>query len=768
MGVVIRTLLSCLLLLGSAYNRASSSVQPAELLVSDTSASQSATKGLTKRHVTVADSIEMTRLADQSYTDGAPSSGIVAKFSPDGKHFVIVLKRGDLERNINEYSLVLFETAKVFESPGPEVLISLGSSSNRSAIDNVLWLDDNDTILFLGERAGEPAQLYSLECSSKKLRKLTNHATSLTSFVSSANGETVVYAAENPAPFLTNSVARTGIAVTSDLVTDLIRGSYQGNEIGDVSLFVKRLGKESEVSIATQGRIWNLLPMLLSPDGAHLLVQVQAAHIHDTWHEYEDKFLQMSMRHPALPESRAYTYLYQYELVDTFTGGSQVLVDAPIGSFGSEMAWSPDSKSVVVSDVFLPLNVDDPAEHSLRKEHTFLVEFAVASRQFVKISHDDLKLKNWDPTTGYIACDSGRLNSDKGQTTPKVYFWKSGEIWSKVAVPEDKKKPSQLDILLVEDMNSPPRIVAVDPIGDRKSLLMDLNPQFRNLTLARVEEVTWKDSHGNEVKGGLYWPPDYVTGQKYPVVIQTHGWNRDRFWMDGPWPTAFAAQALASNGFFVVQVPDPDLNLWDTPKEALRSMASYEGAIDYLDRRRLIDRNRVGITGFSRTYWYVTYTLTRSKYHFAACALADGVDYGYFQYMAFSNASLGLSGEYEHLYGGLPFGKGLAQLQKRAPAFHMDKVKTPLRIQTMGPTSVLGDWQWYSGLSQLGKPVEMIYLPEGTHILEKPWDRIVSQQGNVDWFRFWLKDEEDADPAKVNQYKRWRELRNLQDRTSLR
>jgi hypothetical protein len=28
----------------------------------------------------------------------------------------------------------------------------------------------------------------------------------------------------------------------------------------------------------------------------------------------------------------------------------------------------------------------------------------------------------------------------------------------------------------------------------------------------------------------------------------------------------------------------------------------------------------------------------------------------------------------------------------------------------------------------------------------------------VDWFRFWLKNEEDPDPAKAEQYKRWREL----------
>ena len=57
----------------------------------------------------------------------------------------------------------------------------------------------------------------------------------------------------------------------------------------------------------------------------------------------------------------------------------------------------------------------------------------------------------------------------------------------------------------------------------------------------------------------------------------------------------------------------------------------------------------------------------------------------------------------------------------------------------------------------------MIMIEDGEHILQKPRDRIVSQEGNVDWFCFWLKGEEDSDPAKMEQYLRWRELRKLQE-----
>jgi hypothetical protein len=40
---------------------------------------------------------------------------------------------------------------------------------------------------------------------------------------------------------------------------------------------------------------------------------------------------------------------------------------------------------------------------------------------------------------------------------------------------------------------------------------------------------------------------------------------------------------------------------------------------------------------------------------------------------------------------------------------------------------------------------------------------MASQQGNVDWFRFWLQGYEDPDSAKTSQYTRWRQLRELRD-----
>ena len=155
----------------------------------------------------------------------------------------------------------------------------------------------------------------------------------------------------------------------------------------------------------------------------------------------------------------------------------------------------------------------------------------------------------------------------------------------------------------------------------------------------------------------------------------------------------------------------------------------------------------------------VKYALTHSRRHFVAASVTDGVDDGYFQYLIFANVSPVLLEYSEWANGGPPFGGGLKSWSERASGFNLDKVTTPVRILARDPNSLLCEWEWFAGLTRLHKPVELVYLQSGAHILQRPWERMVSQQGNVDWFAFWLKGEEDHDLSKAAQYARWREMR---------
>jgi len=196
-----------------------------------------------------------------------------------------------------------------------------------------------------------------------------------------------------------------------------------------------------------------------------------------------------------------------------------------------------------------------------------------------------------------------------------------------------------------EGMNSPPKVFLSATNGGGSALFLDLNPQFKELRFAKEETVTWKATDGHEMQGGLYLPPDYKPGYHYPLVIQTHGFAPNKFWIDGPWSSASAAQPLAGKGIVVLQVGHGKdyADYRSTPMEAQREMTAYEGAIDYLDSRGIIDRNRVGIIGFSRSAYHVAYTLTHSKYRFVAATLADGFNGGYFNFLVFPNATAELN-----------------------------------------------------------------------------------------------------------------------------
>jgi hypothetical protein len=213
----------------------------------------------------------------------------------------------------------------------------------------------------------------------------------------------------------------------------------------------------------------------------------------------------------------------------------------------------------------------------------------------------------------------------------------------------------------------------------------------------------------------------------------------------------------------VLQVDDCPIE--GTPDEGPCNVGGYESAVSQLAQEGLVDPDRIGIIGFSRTCFYVMEALTTSELHIKAASVTDGVMVGYLQYLnGVDFPANGLGATYDAIVGARPFGKGLQSWLQRSPLFNMEKVTAALQVVGLGRWSLLTMWEPYAAMRYLHKPVDLILLntDEYEHVLTNPAARLVSQGGSVDWFRFWLQDNEDPDPAKVQQYQRWRELRKLQ------
>lgn len=701
-----------------------------------------------QRRVTVADGIEMGEFAPP-VPSLLPEPDAPGLFSPDGSRFAVILSRGDLRDNTVRYTLFVYTTAAAFHSATPLASLTMASDSNDPAIADLHWLPDNRTLLFLGEKPDRRAQIFSFDSTSRKLSRLTNHPTSIVRFDASDDARVIVFEAD-PAriDFLhTPETARHGFRVDGEELSELLLSGYRGTlpeSFESREMFVI-IGNGPPRKVPLSAGIWPFMSLLVSPDGRYALFEAMVRRIPEDWKLYENPALKVYTSAPRPPHS--YAFVRSYFLLDTAKGQALPLLDAPKDWPQDGVFWLDAGKSLVLSHSYLPLEGVSAQVRKEREQHTAVVEVALPSRQMTLVDSDSVTATAWNASTGNLV-----VSGDGGV---RRTYHRRGKVWQAVAgagAASPERKPS---LAIVEDLNQPPRLWLSDAAGAQKVMLIDPNPQFGRLCFGHEQLTEWKASDGRTLVGGLYLPPDYSPGNKYPLVIQTHDFEPHRFRIDGPWHSGYAGQALAAKGIVVLQLANQSTGS-GTRNEGPLAMAAYESAIDHLTSVGIVDPRRVGILGFSRSVYRVSYTLTHSKYRFRAATLEDGIDGSYFQAV--------ISPAYEGpdaaaLNGAPPWGDGLGNWVEHSPLFNIDRVSCPMRIQAYGMSSLLSMWPWYSLLMERKMPVDLILLPDAPHEIVKPWERLVSQQGNVDWFAFWLAGEQDPSPVKAAQYERWRRFR---------
>ena len=714
------------------------------------------------RPMTVRDLVQLASFGSHPHGGGSADIDVP---SPDGRLHAVVVKQGNVGDNTNRFSLLLFHTDQLFNRPRPDTLATLASSSNRPAIESVRWLGDSRTLLFLGEHPGERPQVYALDIQTRTLTARTRQPTEITHFDVAPGGDPVVYTAKPVVDTTAYATmrARGFAARPGQFVGDLLGGVWAeaASEWSTRRLaqtFIWHAGAPSPVPAQLPGPLFRECDgnsISIAPAGRLALIQCTRAVAPAAWRGYTDDYLAKLLAQGAtLPE---------FALLDLERGTIAPLVEAPI--LNASVRWAPTGRSIVLGNAFLPLSGVDSTERHWRTAHPGAAEVDVASGRLSVIAHrDSLDVVAWDSASNVVEFiprpyGGGPLDG------PRIRYQKTVRGWREMKAPPRASPPM---LLVEEGLNQPPRLVVIDGASRRRATVFDLNPGLAALRLGRVQVVHWITKSGDARFGGLYYPPDFVKGHRYPLVIQTHGFDSTTWAPDGIYPTANAAQPMAGNGMLVLQIGMASDGTWlhaadiASPTEGPRAMEEIESAIEHLDSLGLVDRQRIGLTGFSRTCYHLLYTLTHSKYPFAAAALTDGIDFGYLQFVIYRNAQRGAgftTDEFGGVNGGLPWGKSRGDWLERAPGFNLDRVTTPLRLEAIGLGSVLGEWEPFAGMQLQGKPVELFVIPEGEHLLVKPWERLASSGGNADWFRFWLKGEEDPDPSKAEQYRRWHELR---------
>ena len=722
-------------------------------------------------------------------------------FSPDRTRILLVTQRGVLSTNQLETTLWVFSRRalwnyilkKSLTKPSPQRVVTLAATSNTPVISNVRWLWDSNRIAFLGKKDSPYQQLFVVEVNTRRLTALTKPNVYVSAY--DISGETIVYC--------TLMMPRGGHESKNDLVDVTGRGMLSllypaAKTLEDVdeealetypsALHVQRDGHETPLSFVFNGKPLKLfIPILsLSPNGESLITVAPVSRIPPNWGGYEpwykEDFLYLKPDNKyALSDDNLWK-ASQFVLVSLRSGVVSALVDAPAGrgfAFrGSTKAmWLADGRRAILSNTFLPADSTSDEMESKRRRRTPAVAMVdVSTRKIQPIAYlaepppeaekwyrvTDV---SWNQTRRVVTLKYTGVGDEAGVPAPESYRLKLGE-WARLPEgPQESGQPDDgVEIFVYQDLNQPP-VLSGKRRGDEASIIWDPNPQLQRVAAGKVSLYTWQDRTGKSWSGLLAVPSNLDPKVRYPLVIQTYGYEGEKYFADGAFTSGYGGRALVAKGVVVLQSDMSSANM-DTPTEGADQLLIFESAVEKLSASGMVDRSRVGIIGFSRTCYHVLYSLTHRPDLFAAASITDGVNMSYMRYLMSMDTKDFVQETFEKINGGIPLGAGLMNWTQSAPGFNLDKVEAPLLISALETGQLIGQWEIYSGLRLLKKPVDMIWLrgENAPHILVQPYHRYVSQQRAVDWFDFWLNGREDPVPSKAEQYARWRELRELQER----
>lgn len=709
------------------------------------------------------------------------------KISPSGDKVAYLVLTPNLSRNFNEYELYVKDLSDTSRRNGR--LIASGLS-----ISHIEWTNQGQSIAML-EQVNDRVIAVSVDVSTGKQTPFIEGSQSVVEYEIDVRGDVAIFTLQDagtdqktepqgdPARGYRQLYQYAQNEVSAKTRLLIIRRNPDGNWSSPTQIsFRDPLGSKTISEFATYGYSQHLS---LSPDGNYLLIRYFTDRVPPDW-ETDPYVKQFRTDGAAL----AVTALY-----DIDSKSAKLALNAGT-ALTSIPVWSPDGRYFIMgapSPIGSKWRQDDIASNYAGPKDTNVFRVDVSSGRIEEISRH---LAEWEE--GPLSVQEDGTVSIRSSQGVVDRYRREGSEWrlsERIKVPSSSSgiypivSDGKQVVGVYQTSTVPPDLFVYHPGWISIRILTKINAQLDDLTFSKTRTLQWVTGDGIKVTGLLFEPIGYVRGQRYPLVIQTKGLGTSFVCDSGgsSHDPGFAPQPIASGGMFYLgrtkssngddlsDVEEAEHNPKNYPGglgEAAHQMDIWESAIHYLDSEGLIDPKKVGIVGFSRTGWQVEFDLFRSKFRFAAASVEDNVQYSLGEYFLFAK-QFGTA-DADNMYGGPPYGATLQNWLAYSISFNMDKIHTPLLMESMGygahddtpnkvPLTIAVPSEVFVGLNRLSKPVEWYYYPDDVHQPESPVTRLTTIRRNVDWYRFWLQGYERSNPEDAEQYVRWRHLRDLRD-----
>jgi dipeptidyl aminopeptidase/acylaminoacyl peptidase len=400
--------------------------------------------------------------------------------------------------------------------------------------------------------------------------------------------------------------------------------------------------------------------------------------------------------------------------------------------------WSPDSKEILYTT-----NLSDTLSNFYMNSKLYAINLeSKATRQLAKNLDEDLGGFVWK-NTGIFSATWNKTNRPLYRIDPAtgeyatiknlpeqvfgLSFIKDGNAFAFTG-----RNGNQLTEVYLSSLNSQP------------NQLTDMTAQIKDWKVAQSEVVSWKSKDGVTIEGVLHKPMNYDPSKKYPLLVVIHGGPTG---IDTPTPvpgSVYPVLQWLDKGCVVLR---PNYRGSAGYGEAFRSlnvknlgvgdMWDVMTGIDFLDKRGMIDKTKMGCMGWSQG-GYISAFLTTNTDVFKAISVGAGISNWVTYYV-----STDIHPFTRQYLKATPWSDE-AIYKKTSPMTTINKAKTPTLIQHGEfdkRVPISNAYELLQGLRDKNVPAELIVYKGFGHGISKPKERLAANWHNWQWFNKYVWGE---------------------------
>ncbi|PYT18496.1 MAG: hypothetical protein DMG59_04105 [Acidobacteria bacterium] len=261
---------------------------------------------------------------------------------------------------------------------------------------------------------------------------------------------------------------------------------------------------------------------------------------------------------------------------------------------------------------------------------------------------------------------------------------------------------------------------------------------LKDVELSRPERIRYPSQDGTEIEGWITLPR--AAKAPYPLILSIHGGPHGAYGNHFD----YEFQWLAANGYAVLYTNPRGSTgygekfLWATwGGWGKLDYQDVMAGVDYALAHYPLDRNRLGVTGYSYGGFLTDWVITQTT-RFAAAVTGAGIsnwlsDYG--------TADIPRTKETE--FYGAPWDQEAGErMRALSPITHAANVKTPTLFvhgEADRRVPIEEAEQMYTALKKLHVPARFIRYPGNYHGGWPPWDMVHRYYNELLWWRQYLK-----------------------------